>query len=296
MSFESFEPSVETGRRVKDLVETKIFDAAGTYVEQYGPQEGVKRFVADYFGAARMHPRYESADKGMSLEIMRERLHREPGVVFSNHPDGYFDIPAVVSAIADRSDVKIMVKEEIVESLTRIFGPRYFVPAAKDVTGARGVIDTVAAHIRDGGLFLIFPGGGDDGIKKEARRRKTAGLPPADTLPQIRFQNFVPLLLRKALRDTDMVYSFYSNPEEVNDCLGQLGLRLPLMMPGILRGEVVSPYEASELSFTVGERYSTADEWKSLLKPVAASREGIRQALTERYLRQFGVELLEQDE
>src|SRR3989344_209578 len=181
MRAEFFKATEVVKEKVIRSMESGIFSVAASYAESQDMdvRTALPLFIRDYFTALGIQPKYEAHGE-MSVGEMEKQLLASPGIVLANHPDGHFDIPAIMQLLAQREKLKIMVKEDRVAELVKYFGPDFAVPAAKDIASVRKAVADVKEHIDNGGLFLIFPGGGHEGIVRDALNRKTQGLPPRE--------------------------------------------------------------------------------------------------------------------
>lgn len=273
MSFEAFRPELaHLGENMLDIFENKFFALAATYVERHKNEpnpysKAIKEFVDDYFEALNIHPKF-IAESRPDFKEMREHLHKDAGIVLSNHPDEYLDIPTIATALATRDDVKIMVNQELVDRLTSSFGRQFIVPSFKRGRELAQARDEVVGHIQKGGVFLIFPSG-----------RVTS---------TIKFEGFVKQLLKSGgVKDDDMIYSFYINQEDVRACSTELVKRLLAITPGMLAQKVQNPREENPLIIRVDERYSRVEEYRAIVEGLKGDQASL--ALVNHYLTQFGV-------
>jgi len=123
---------------------------------------------------------------------LRENLNTRAGILISNHPsalDMCFIFPAL-----QRSDLLVMVQEKRFEFLATALGPQHVVQASSDPKKLSEITDRILNHIKAGGLFVIFPSGGEEAKTNELHFRSG-------------FRHLV-----SKLDPGNMVYSFYIDP------------------------------------------------------------------------------------
>jgi hypothetical protein len=219
---------------LRDKADEKLFGNIEQEVSKRG-LEALHEVINKYFEIWNVAPSYgREQDEGFAE--MRAKLNSEAGIIISNHP-GYMDVPAILNCIA-REDIKIMVDKEGYEILRKLIGDRYIVPADKSV------LFEVEAHIKDGGVFLIFPTG-ETGDRMDFR----AG--------------FTKLL--ESLQPDNMVYSFYINPQDVKTIESAYHGRSAGVASALYLNPAVNINRLREAkAVNVDERYSTAKEWQEV--------------------------------
>ncbi|MEK7579003.1 MAG: 1-acyl-sn-glycerol-3-phosphate acyltransferase [Patescibacteria group bacterium] len=197
----------------------------------------------------------------------RQKLNTEAGVVIANHP-GYFDTFFILNTLK-RKDVKIVVSGSNYETFGRAIGEEFLIKATRDPSEVVSFLRSIKDHIESGGLVLIYPtGGGHDNDKN----------PP--------FENGFSVILKRCLKPTDMVYSFYIDPEDFGPLVDEKISRLS----GIVSAVTVHPSFnvnrlKEEAEVRVHERYSTAEEWQEVLD--SSNKKEKNQKLTEHFLGSF---------
>ncbi len=228
-------------RAVHEKSKEKIFGNLESEISTEGISAVHKR-LDRYFDMLNIKPDY-TLENSQEKHDFREKLNNEAGVIISNHP-GYIDIPAVMRVI-NRSDIKIMIREEYVSDLQKMVGSNFFVPASKNTKELLLVLKEVVDHINAGGVFLIFPSGGSD-------------------LNNIDFKKGFAYLLEKLSADK-MVYSFYVNESDVSRVVGgcpsrHIGLASSVLLSTDNNVNRLLPKE----KFRIDEKYTTVDQWRSI--------------------------------
>ncbi len=185
-------------------------------------------------------------ERDESFKDDRRRLNSEPGIVISNHPQ-YVDVALILQTLT-REDVMIMVNPGPMAAIKKHNIKGNFVLASKDPKEYLMIFKKNLNHIKSGGLFVIFPTGGDE--------RDTGSI---DFKPGI-------VQILKFLKPTDMVYSFYVDPEEVNEAESISGERPLGVMSEIVVGESFNINNLKQQDkIHVDERYSRAEEWQGAM-------------------------------
>ncbi len=187
----------------------------------------------------------------------RHRLNTEPGVIICNHP-GTGEIPIILSALR-REDLKIIVSDEqVYRHLPPDIAEKYFLSAKKDYKTMRAFLKGAEEHIRNGGIFLIFP--------KLSR--------------SVHFEKGFRSLLQK-LRPDDMIYCFNVNSSDAANfpkTLTDVGLSSELYLhPATSVNELRQP-----ITMRTAEEYTKATDWQSAIADLPDSEEADI-ALTEKY-------------
>jgi hypothetical protein len=198
----------------------------------------------------------------MSFPKCGKSLTRRPCIIISNHP-GYIDVPAILRCI-ERDDIMIMVDRAGYGTLRDLIGEKYIVPADT------AALSKVASHIQNGGVFLIFPTGGDGGGDA------------IDFRP-----GFTKLL--QGLRPEDMVYSFYMDQQDVEEIESTYRGRVAGVASALYLTPALSLNRLHETkTFSVDEHYSSAREWQDACS-AGSSTKSRTALLTKHYKNLYGV-------
>lgn len=277
--------------KARDWREKIITDKFKRNIEKFGLARSA-RMLLDSVNA-KLHFEKEGDE---SCGEIRHKLNNEAGVVIANHP-GNFDLLCILAAI-DRKDLKFMVSADAQEAWSRLFGEDLVVPslhmyatreeaeeakkrnrkekisqeeiikrqriAQDNLVIARSILD----HIKNGGLFIYFPTGGDDSRHME----------------RFKFENLFRLLVDK-MKPTDMVYSFnILNPEKRRTKMDQVLRMAGLFSDASRSGNINVSRLAEPILINVDEDYSQATEWKNLMN---GNKDKDNEALTQHYLEKF---------
>jgi hypothetical protein len=277
--------------KARDWREKIITDKFRRNIEKFGLACSARTMLDSV--NAKLHFEKEGDE---SCSEIRHKLNNEAGVVIANHP-GNFDLLCILAAI-ERKDLKFMVSADAQEAWSRLFGEKLVVPslhmyatreeAEEAKKGNRGeklshdeiikrqriaqdnlvIVRSILDHIKNGGLFIYFPTGGDDSRHME----------------RFKFENLFRLLVGK-MKPTDMVYSFnILNPEKRRTKMDQV-LRTAGLFSGAGKSGNINISRLTEpISINVDENCSKATEWKSLL---SGNKDKDNEALTEHYLGKF---------
>jgi 1-acyl-sn-glycerol-3-phosphate acyltransferase len=204
---------------------------------------------------SKVKPEYLLSAKGQEeLSSSRYKLNHEPGIIISNHP-GYFDTFAILNVL-DRSDVKIVVSSGNYRELSGRLGSEYFIEARDDFNGARSLLREVKEHVDNGGVVLIYPTGGKDATHNDD--------------PEFMFERGLSVILKKCLKPSDMVYSFYIEPEDIKNIASERVSRHKLTFAAVALDLGVNINELKdEKTIRVDERYSTAETWQTMTEKEA---------------------------
>lgn len=182
-----------------------------------------------------------------SFRDLRENLNTRAGILISNHPsalDMCFIFPAL-----QRSDLLLMVQEKRFEFLATALGPEHVVQASSDPKELPGITDRILNHIKTGGLFVIFPSGGEEVQTNELHFRSG-------------FRHLV-----SKLDPDNMVYSFFIDPAAgkrvTNEVIGPprgATDRATLIAPNLH----VRPLR-ERLTVKVNETCSNVSEWQEII-------------------------------
>ena len=203
----------------------------------------VHDFAHKYYRLWNIAPDYVQEKTG-NIEGMRKRLNTEAGIIISNHPGGG-DIPSILDCL-NREDVLVMVREvngfpKSLQSLVK----KHLIPAPKNFLELVPIVARIEAHIKNGGVLIIFPEGTSEG--------ETAV-----------FENGLSHLLDR-LRPDNMVYAFYVDPADMNDIQRSYGDRSAGVASALHLGQPTNVNRLKETkTFQVDERYTTVKEWTDL--------------------------------
>lgn len=230
---------------------------------------GVKEASEAFLRMANVRGKYlHEADP--KFEDDRKRLNTEAGIMISNHPH-YVDVALVLQTL-DRNDVMIMANPGPIKYMEKHKIKGNFVSASGDSKENIGIFKKIIKHIKAGGLFVIFPTGGDE--------RDTGSIDFKQGLPHI----------LKYLKPTNMVYSFYVEPGDIGEVEKMSGGRPLGVMSEITVNENVNINRFREKKeVRVNEAYSQAGEWQEVMRsghPFPRAKE-----LTEHYLKKFNVKI-----
>lgn len=220
-----------------------------------GGWQGVAEFIFENSGSTPSYSREGTA----TFEEERTRLNTEPGFLIANHP-GSLDGALLMNTL-DRSDVKILVAEAFVDSYRRILGDQFVLPATRNPDDLIPLVRKILNHIEAGGLFVLFPTGGDRASKPFA------------------FGGLFGFLLRR-LPPELMVYAMAIDPRyptylNLRSVPGQASVVSRLFVPSALQG--------TPAPIAVDERYTQIQDWPA--QETALARRN--QHLTEHYLHLF---------
>lgn len=191
----------------------------------------------------------------------RLKLQTQGGLVISNHP-GRPDIFAVLQTL-DRDDVLVMTKPQVAQTASKLFGPKYFLPASHEPRQLVRDFSKIKEHICKGGLFVLFPTGGG---KRE-------------------FQPGFRVLLERIPADA-MVYCFNVNNEDVRKASGSIGRRMAGAVSEEALNFIKNPYFlAYPAVVRVDETYTQAAEWQKLLAGIPKNQQD--EVLRQHYEKKF---------
>jgi hypothetical protein len=165
--------------------------------------ETPNEYAGELMRMLNISPTYAPAvSESASTAEMRRRLAKEPGVLIANHPGG-IDVVPIVNAIG-RNDVLMWVSPSVFRTLGPIFGDTHFMEITRRTGPLRRQLERVDAHIRNGGLFVVFPTG-------EEEKRKHSYV----------FQSGFRRVLSR-LRPTDIVYASHVEPADIESMRPEL--------------------------------------------------------------------------
>lgn len=200
----------------------------------------------DIMNILNFEPEYVQESFETSKDL-REKLNTRAGILIANHPSS-LDVGFIFAALL-RPDILIMMQRKRFAFFEKVFGPEHVVAAPSGEEELAEVLRRAEDHIARGGLFIIFPSGGE-----EIRTGK------------LRFKSGFRLLLSRMLPEV-MVYMMYIDRNAAR----------------IIMDESVGPPRRSDdtailisprlhmrplkdrLKVKVNERYSEAREWQEVL-------------------------------
>ena len=234
-----------------DYVEGKTFETTLRGLSEASKQgwEGVPHMIPLIEKYLNIEFEYEQAG---SLEFaeMRERLRTEPGVIIANHP-GTFDVPIMLKA-AFRRDLLLWASEHGTKVADTLIGRDHILQVERTARGNLAQFRQIEKHIHGGGALMFYPTGGDDGLTFQG-----------DGTTEFEFKHGFSALLRRVLRPTDMVYSFYIDPYDTMSILGERVNRVVGAASGFSLTELLNINRLKEKKkIQVREKYSTAAEWQ----------------------------------
>jgi hypothetical protein len=220
--------------------------------------------------SAKVVPRYTLLEENPTLlEESRQKLNTEAGIVIANHP-GYYDNYLIVNAIS-RPDIKIVASNSAYNEFYSTVGEDFLIKATHDPREIHAFMAAIKEHIDAGGLVLLYP---------------TAGVDRVDKNLDFEFKRGLSLILKRCMKPTDMVYSFYIEPEDIRPIVDETLSRLPGAASAITLDRAISTNSFKESAeVKVGERYSTAEEWLQVAG--ASGKDTKNAALSEHFLSQF---------
>lgn len=217
---------------LRDKADEKLFGNIEQDVAERG-FEALHEAINKYFAIWNVAPTYKQ-EGSENFSAMRNKLNSEAGIIISNHP-GYMDVPAILNCI-NREDIKIMVDKEGYDILSKMVGKKYIVPADKSV------LSEVAVHIKNGGIFLIFPTG-ETGKRLDFRAGFTK--------------------LIENLEPDNMVYSFYVNPQDVMTVESAYHGRTAGVASALYLNPALNVNRLRETkAVRIDESFTTAREWQ----------------------------------
>lgn len=223
----------------------------GKPIREHGIQAFPKALQA-YMKALKIEPDYLQKAQPEFAE-MRRRLNTESGIMMMNHP-GLFDIYLVFATI-ERTDFKVMAQPNAYEFFCALLGEDRVLVVKTDPVGLKVQARAIKDHISKGGLLLLQPTGGDDAVYNPA------------SAEGIKFKDGTRFIIKRVLAPTDMVYSFYINPEDIVKAGRE---RISPETSGLEvrdKDRIISTVGIVESApIQVDERYSTAEEWQKLVQ------------------------------
>jgi len=160
-----------------------------------------------------------------------------------------------------------MVTRKLYDSFTKAFGEKYFIPAYKTLLELKQAMVEIRQHITEGGLFMIFPSGGD----KEDGRDMT-------------FNHGFRTIL------DNMVYAYHVDVEQAIALRNNKIKSFVGLASDILTNELINPNKIGEPRVVeMDELYTQAGSWQEVVKQ--ARQGGIKPeiGLTEHYQNLFSV-------
>ena len=229
-----------------------------TYAKDFEQKgwEAIPESMLAYLKSLNVTPVYAKETTSQFGEL-RQKLDTESGLIISNHPVGFVDVPIILSNI-HREDFKAYVQNAVFEGIVSAF-ERNFGQTGKqiamdklipnDPTKARENFKLALEHISDGGILLLHPTAGQDRHSTE----------------QIEFQSGFRLFL-KQLSPEQMVYSFCVNPFDLKKNFGS-SLATSSKFAGLSSEELVHKnFNPNRLTspavINVDENYGTVAQWR----------------------------------
>jgi hypothetical protein len=253
---------------IKDKVVKQIIGEVSQLLEQ-DPKMGLANYSKNFLERINVETDFKR-DGDKNFEKNRESLQREAGLIIANHPS-IADGPLLLQMI-EREDLKIVVKPELFEKSAGTTFQEKLIPAYSDGLRAPKSIRKIIAHIKSGGVVLIFPTGGNE-IKTKTK--------------EFNFREGFRVILQK-LPDDSMVYCFNIDMGENRhlSSKGQFQIHTALdFLSGF--SMPVSAFNNTS-TICIDERYTTAQDWKSATRDSAKGQE--TKFLLEYYKKIFGVE------
>ncbi len=253
------------GHRISHAAEYAAATTLGNYLKekQIHTPDGVAK---EYLRLINVEPTYVKSNETNFAE-MRERLNSEPGILISNHP-GVADTPLLLQML-HRTDILSLAGGRMTKRLGAIFGEDKILPRTNDPKENLRQFRTIQRHVAGGGLFFLFPTGGEEN-------------------PFV-FRDGFRVIVERILRPTDMVYSAWVDPSDIQIVRQDKNFRNIGAISSMLIPNVKAPAMTEKRSVRVDEHYSQAAEWKEVLtkqKDDAVKNE----LLTQQYLQTFNQE------
>ena len=215
---------------------------------------------------------------GISLKILqkdsanfeenRSKLNTEPGVVISNNPS-LFDVTAVSSLIT-RDDVLAISNEAHLWKGTTL--EKNYIETPHEPYKIKKAFTLAKEHIKNGGLFRLFPSGGEE---------NSTGI--------FKFKSgFKNMLLDGSLDKDTMIYCFNVKGQSTQMSFEEKGeYRKKYFAYFFLKAanqDTTVLGELPPLEIILDEKYTKAEEWMSVLEK---NPQDPNTALTEHYLELF---------
>ncbi len=186
----------------------------------------------------------------------KKRLLKEKGVIISNHP-GILDVPLILEALKDESgkvrrNVKIFINSENYPIFSEYLGKEYFLEAKRDYPDAKAQLDIAIDFVRDGGIFLIFPSGGNEQLNNDP----------------LEFRSGFSYLVDKLDSDT-MIFGFKINTDDFRRLSFKGGGMLPRSVVAgmhMVKGTPNINMFRGKKRIRMEGKYSKAFEWKEVVR------------------------------
>jgi hypothetical protein len=253
---------------MEDFKKNLYLSAVDTYIDgqdKVDLSSACERVLKD----AKIAPKYLLPENQAVFEESRNRLNTEPGLIIANHP-GFYDNFLILNAVK-RPDIKIVASDSAYEDFYSKIGEDFLIRATHDPKEIHAFMKKIKEHIDSGGVVLIYP---------------TAGVDRVDKDNSFEFKGGLSLILKRCMKPSDMVYSFYVDPNDIRTIVDEKVSRLPGVASAVIFDRAINSNSLKEeVEVKVGERYSTADEW---LGEIADSgKDEKSSALAEHFLAQF---------
>lgn len=230
--------------------------------------------IKSYLDQVKIEPVYlQEQAHNPDLTAMRERLNTMPGIAIANHP-GHFDIFLVFNLI-NRPDFKIMVTPHAYQFFCAMLGAERVLKITADGKDLRAWIRDIREHIDKGGLIFMHPTGGDDAIYSP------------QVAKGIVFRDGVRVIMERLLRPTDMVYEFWTNPDDIRRAATERFTPKTSGITVLERDRMISVAGIAQPTLIrVNEHFSTAESWQEIIRANPGKDEA-NQALAQHFSKQF---------
>jgi len=203
---------------------------------------------------------------------MRRQLDTEAGMLIANHPsslDFFFVFPTLT-----RQDVLCMTQRKRFPFLEQTFGSKYVVQVPEGVGESLEATKRIEEHISSGGLFILFPSGGEE-IATGVLRFKSG------------FRHFL-----SRLSPESMIYAMHIDPKAGETIMKNV-VGAPPKAGGV--PELIAPNlhvrpNPEILRVLVDETYTQTADWQKVLREQSTTAgDEEKDPLTQHYLRLFGL-------
>jgi hypothetical protein len=226
-----------------------------------GNLENIRELASKHLEQLGVQPAFVQ-ENNPQLQEMRNKLNAESGIIICNHP-GWGDTAAILSVV-ERDDFKIMMNRNYFDLLPPDVADKYFLTNETDPTKTIAIFKKIQTHIREGGVLLTYPSGGNE--QKEGTR----------------FKDGFRVILR-GLKPEQMVYCFNINNDDMANLKShnsKAGLASEILLPALSLKKSKSPQIVR-----VDEAYTKAGEWQEAIE--AIPKNDASAVLTEKYESMF---------